>query len=252
MLNVIDYPAQGAPTKPALVIAHGLFGSGRNWGVIAKRLSQDRRVLCVDMRNHAGSFWSDDMSYPAMAGDLAEVLEPLGEADLLGHSMGGKASMVAALSGAPIRRLIVADIAPVAYTHTQLHLIDAMEALDLAGLSTRGEADARLAQTVEDPTVRAFLLQSLDLKAGAWRLNLAALRAQMPEILGFPEVASVFQNPTLFLSGALSDYVSPASRPRMKELFPRGRYVKMNGVGHWLHAENPRAFETATRTFLDA
>ena len=248
MLNVIEHGASGRP----LVIAHGLFGSGRNWGVIAKRLSATRRVICVDMRNHAGSFWSDEMTYEAMAADLTEVLEPQGDADLLGHSMGGKASMMAALQGAPMRRLIVADIAPVTYTHTQTPLIDAMEAIDISSVETRGEADAALVAQVEDPGIRAFLLQSLDIKAKAWKLNLNALRANMNAIIGFPEVAGQCEKPTFFLSGAASDYVQPDARPVIKTLLPKARFAKLNGAGHWLHAEKPREFEAAVAAFLDA
>ncbi|MDG2403795.1 MAG: alpha/beta hydrolase, partial [Paracoccaceae bacterium] len=42
----------GADDKPLLLIAHGLFGSGRNWGVISKRLSDMGQVLAIDHRNH--------------------------------------------------------------------------------------------------------------------------------------------------------------------------------------------------------
>ncbi|MEM9437458.1 MAG: alpha/beta fold hydrolase [Pseudomonadota bacterium] len=248
MLNVIEFGAGGVP----LVIAHGLFGSGRNWGVIAKRLAETRRVITVDMRNHAGSFWSADMSYEAMGADLREVLEPLGGADLLGHSMGGKAAMMAALGGAPVRRLVVADIAPDIYTHTQTPMIDAMESLDLGAIDTRAEADAALATSVDEAGVRAFLLQSLDVRAKAWRLNLPVLRAEMDKIIGFPEVSGSFAGPTLFLAGAASDYVTHEARPRAKALFPAARFAKIPGAGHWLHAEKPREFEAAIRAFFDA
>ncbi|MEM9437899.1 MAG: alpha/beta fold hydrolase [Pseudomonadota bacterium] len=248
MLNVIDYGTGGVP----LVIAHGLFGSGRNWGVIAKRLAETRRVITVDMRNHAGSFWSENMSYEDMGADLREVLEPLGESDLLGHSMGGKAAMMAALRGAPVRRLVVADIAPVIYTHTQTPMIDAMESLDLGAIDTRAEADAALATSVDEAGVRAFLLQSLDVRAKAWRLNLPVLRAEMDKIIGFPEVSGSFAGPTLFLAGAASDYVTHEARPRAKALFPAARFAKIPGAGHWLHAEKPREFEAAIRAFFDA
>lgn len=40
MLNIIRHDGPDGPTP--LLIAHGLYGSGRNWGVIAKRLSSDR------------------------------------------------------------------------------------------------------------------------------------------------------------------------------------------------------------------
>ena len=123
MLNTIHH---GEPTKLSpLLIAHGLYGSAKNWGVIAKRLSSTRAVTSVDMRNHGDSPWSDSHGYPDMAKDLAEVIP--GRADVLGHSMGGKAAMTLALTHPDkVRRLIVADISPVAYSHTQLPMIDAM------------------------------------------------------------------------------------------------------------------------------
>ena len=77
-LNAIVHEPEGAETQPPLVIAHGLFGSARNWGAVAKRLAEGRRVIAVDMRNHGDSPWSDDHSYPAMAGDLEEALETHG------------------------------------------------------------------------------------------------------------------------------------------------------------------------------
>ncbi|MEM1235724.1 MAG: alpha/beta fold hydrolase [Pseudomonadota bacterium] len=252
MLATLNFEAQTATDMPPLVIAHGLFGSGRNWGVIAKRMSDTRHVVTVDMRNHGSSPWDADHSYAALAADLAEVISSLGTCDLLGHSMGGKAAMVAALSGAAVRRLIVGDIAPVGYTHTQIHLIDAMEALDLSTIASRSDADAALAGQIDDPTVRAFLLQSLDVPGKMWKLNLPALRDQMPAILGFPPVNATFDGATLFLSGALSDYVLPEARAAIKPLFSKARFAKIPAAGHWLHAEKPREFEAAIRVFLDS
>lgn len=239
---------------PPLLIVHGLFGSGRNWGVIARHLAETRRVVVVDMRNHAGSPWTETHRYPDLAADLAEVIAAEGgRFDVLGHSMGGKASMVLALtSGALVNRLVVADIAPVAYAHTQTPLIHAMRGLDLTNLSSRMEADRRLAATVEDAGTRAFLLQSLDLKADPprWRLNLDLLEAEMPNLVGWPGTVGRYDGPTLFLSGALSTYVQPDYRPGIKALFPAARFAKIPGAGHWLHAERPREFEAAVAAFL--
>ncbi len=236
-----------------LLIAHGLFGSARNWGVIAKRLSATRPVVAVDMRNHGDSPWSESHGYADLAGDLAETLQAAfgGPADVLGHSMGGKAAMVLALQRPDlVRRLVVADIAPVGYGHTQAHLVAAMQHLDLAAVSLRSEADALLAEKVPEEGVRAFLLQSLDLREKRWRLNLSALGAEMPKILGFPEVTGRFDGPTLFLSGGTSDYVRPEHRERIRALFPHARFAKIPGAGHWLHAEKPREFEAAVAAFL--
>ncbi len=252
MLNVIDY---GETTSlPPLLIVHGLYGSARNWSAIAKRLSDDRRVVTVDMRNHGASFRADSQSYPEMAADLAEVIGRLGgPMDVVGHSMGGKAAMYLALTrGDLVNRLVVADIAPVSYGHSHTHLAQAMRDLDLTGLTARSEADRRLSERVEDASVRAFLLQSLDLKTVPphWRLNLDVLAREMDKITGWPETRGHFDGPVLFLTGAMSDYVKPEHRTTIKALFPNARMAKIPGASHWLHAEKPREFEAALRAFL--
>ena len=252
------HKATGPVDRPALLIAHGLFGSGRNWGVVARRLADRRDVLAVDMRNHGTSPRAASQSYGDMAGDLAEVIRPLGQVDLLGHSMGGKAAMQLALThsefngGALIRRLVVADIAPVAYGHDQSPHIHAMRALDLTGVTTRGEADRRLQASIPDPGLRAFFLQSLDIKSGAWRLNLDVLEAEMRRIVGWPATEGRFDGPVLFLTGSESTYVRPEHRDLIRALFPASRFAKLLGAGHWLHADKPREFEDTVRAFLDA
>jgi pimeloyl-ACP methyl ester carboxylesterase len=249
MLTTTEY---GSATGTPLLIVHGLFGSARNWGVVAKRLSAQRRVLTVDMRNHGLSFHSDNHDYPPMAGDLAKVIAHHGgRADVLGHSMGGKTAMVLALSRPElVSRLIVADIAPVAYGHTQMPLVRAMQGLDLSQVTKRSDADGLLARTVESPAVRAFLLQSLDVANRSWRLNLPALAANMESILSFPQVTGQFNGPTLFLTGADSDYVQPIHRPEIRARFPQAKFAKIPGAGHWLHADKPREFEAAVEAFL--
>ena len=240
-------------TQPPVLIAPGLFGSARNWGVIAKRLSDLRRVVTVDMRNHGQSPWDDSNTYFDMAADLAEVIEAQGAPmDVVGHSMGGKAAMMLAVTRPDLlRRLIVADIAPVAYGHSQSHLIEAMRKIDLAEVTTRGDADRQLEPHVPEAGVRAFLLQSLDVKATAWRLNHDVLERFMDDIVGWPDgVTGQFGGPTLFLSGASSDYVLPDHRPLIKALFPQARFAKIPQAGHWLHADKPREFEASLRAFF--
>lgn len=251
MLNMVK---NGTGETTPLLIAHGLFGSARNWGVLSKRLSDKRPVVAVDMRNHGTSPRFESNSYDEMMDDLADVISAQGgAADVLGHSMGGKAAMVLALRRPElVNRLIIADIAPVQYNHTQNHLIEAMQAIDLNAVSSRRDADRLLAQTVNEAAVRAFLLQSLDFKGSAprWMLNLDVLKAEMPGIIGFPEIGGQYSGPTLFLTGGASDYVRAEHKGRILQLFPQVEFHKIKGAGHWLHAENPYGFETAVRSFL--
>jgi esterase len=222
MLAMIRHPAAVTPEALTLVIAHGLYGSGRNWGVIARRLADRREVVAVDMRNHGDS--------PRAAMQLALTRPEL------------------------IRRLIVSDIAPVAYDHDQSRHARAMAALDLSRITTRAEADTALATHVDDAALRAFFLQSLDLKSKPprWRLNLAVLEAEMPKIVGWPDTQGQFDHPTLFLTGGLSSYVRPEHRDVIRALFPKARFAKLHEAGHWLHAEKPREFEETVRVFLEA
>jgi esterase len=255
MLATIRHPA-AAPDAPTVVIAHGLYGSARNWGVIARRLADRREVVAVDMRNHGDSPRHPTQSYPDMAADLAEVIENLeGPVDLLGHSMGGKAAMQLALTRPElVRRLVIADIAPVAYAHDQTRHARAMAAVDLTRITSRAEADVALAAGVKDPALRAFFLQSLDLRAQPprWKLNLPVLEAEMPHIVGWPGTEDCFDGPTLFLTGADSSYVRPEHRETIRALFPKARFAKIPGAGHWLHAEKPREFEETVRVFLES
>ncbi|MDD8021621.1 MAG: alpha/beta fold hydrolase [Paracoccaceae bacterium] len=254
---MLNTQIHGSPTEqPPLLIVHGLFGSARNWGVIARRLSSDREVIAVDQRNHGDSPWTETHSYADMAADLARVIAAHGgRADVLGHSMGGKAAMMLALTHPDlVRRLVVADMAPVAYDHGHSHagFIDAMQKLDLTGVTLRSEADRRLAARIPSEQVRAFLLQSLDLKADPprWKLNLDVLESHLAEILDWPATPGQFDGPALFVHGAQSDYVKPEYRPAILAQFPAAEFAAIEGAGHWLHAERPREFESVVADFI--
>jgi pimeloyl-ACP methyl ester carboxylesterase len=262
-LNSILYKADEV-AAPTLLVAHGLLGSARNWGALAKRLARGRPVVAVDMRNHGESPWSAVMDYPAMAADLAEAIEAEtigagagagGRADVLGHSMGGKAAMALALT-APGRvgRLIVADIAPRRYGHSYDAVFAAMAGLDLSRVGRRSEADAALRDAIPDLAMRAFVLTNLDVSAAGarWRPNVETLALSMADILSWPErwPHAAFDGPALFLSGGRSDYVAEADRPAILRLFPNARFEAIPDAGHWLHAERPEAFLAAVERFL--
>lgn len=253
MLNTIVH---GEPTEePPLIIAHGLYGSARNWGVVAKRLAETRQVIAVDMRNHGSSPREAVHGYAEMAEDLSEVIAANGgKTDVLGHSMGGKAAMVLALDRPElVSRLIVVDIAPVGYSHSQIEYIDAMKAVDLSRIRRRSDADGLLAPNVPEAALRAFFLQSLEFDEegrASWKLNLDVLAAEMDKIVGFPDVTGRFDGETLFVTGETSDYLTDADWPRVTELFPRASREVIPGAGHWVHAEAPRPFVAAVAEFL--
>lgn len=258
-LTTLQHPASESETEPPLVIAHGLFGSARNFNTLGRKFAINRRVILVDMRNHGDSPWDDTVSYPAMAEDLAEavVRHAGGKAVVLGHSMGGKTAMALAL-GHPelVHGLIVADIAPMAYDHSHLSYIQAMRAMDLGSVTRRSQADPLLAQAIPEAPIRSFVLQNLLVEDGKarWRLNLAALEAGMDDLVGWPESldAKAYGGPTLFLHGGASEYLPEAIKPHAQMLFPNADFFAIPGAGHWLHAEKPIEFAAAMGDFLSA
>lgn len=246
-----------AGAGPPLVILHGLFGSARNWNSVARQLAEDRRVWTVDMRNHGASPRHDTMTYDEMAEDLRRFLvtHDLQETAVLGHSMGGKAAMNLALNHPElIGSLIVADIAPAAYSPHHRDLIDAMKAVDLGGLERRSQADAALAPRIPDAGVRAFLTSALETHPDGlrWPFNLAAIDACLDDLSGFPEPqpGQVFANRTLFLAGGRSHYIQPRHHDVIHRLFPNAEIAVIDGAGHWLHAERRDAFVARVRDFL--
>lgn len=254
-LNVIE-AGHGKP----LVILHGLLGSSRNWGGIASRLGETRRVLAVDLPNHGASPWTESMDYPGMARDVARFIEDRaggGPAAVIGHSMGGKAAMMLALTRPElVERLVVVDIAPVGYSHTFAPYIKAMRAAPLAQAERRADIEQSMSAIIDDPRVRAFLMQNLDGAPGRyrWRPNLPVLGAAMEDILAFPRLPDGvhYGGPALFLHGAESDYVLPQYEDLIMALFPQARLQVIEGAGHWLHADKPAEFLQAVGDFLAA
>jgi pimeloyl-ACP methyl ester carboxylesterase len=265
---------------PRVVFVHGLFGQGRNWTTIARRLADDgRRVTLLDLPNHGHSPWTDRIDYLDMAALVAAELRSYAEpVTLVGHSMGGKVAMQLALRQPELlRALVVVDIAPTDYPEQGgrtddpdeeaspfAAFIDAMRAIDLSALQTREEADAALRTAVPSDMVRAFLLQSLVRDAGRrgggagggqswrWRLNLDVLRRDLGVLRGFPEPppGATFDGPVLWIAGASSTYVLDRDRARMDELFPATRLVRVKHAGHWVHSEQPEVFLAALQRFL--
>lgn len=242
---------------PPVVILHGLFGSARNWQGIARRLSSERRVLAVDLRNHGSSPWHPSMTFAEMAEDVAALIAARGLAEpaIVGHSMGGKVAMVLALTRPTlVARLVVVDIAPVGYRHDRFAaLVRSLADLDLAQVRRRADADGQLAVAIPDAPTRQFLLQNLVEQDGcfAWRVNLAAIRANLSAISCFPDIAGVYAGPTLFIHGGSSEYVRPEHEQAIRRRFPNAELARIEGAGHWVHADSPDAFVAAVAKFLD-
>ena len=257
MVELLNFEVAGDSNHQKIVlIAHGLFGSHKNWRNIAKFLvGLGYQVISVDMRNHGLSFWHDNHRYVDLANDLRKVISKFGDAaDVIGHSMGGKAAMTLALLHSHcVKKLVVVDIAPVCYEHSQLEYINAMEAIDLNLVKTRNDLDKELSVGIDDPILRRFFSQSVDFSnviLKNWLLNLNALKKNLPEIMDFPKFQNRNFSPTLIVRGSLSNYVLDKHQPVINDYFPNYRLLTIDKAGHWLHVNNHKEFSLSLSQFL--
>ncbi len=241
-----------------IMILHGLFGSLDNWQTMAKSMSSHGyHVVIVDLRNHGKSPHSDEMNHEIMAQDVAELIiaNQWNDVFLIGHSMGGKTAMQLALHVPDLlSKLVVVDIAPKAYSPHHNAYFDALTDLDTTSIESRSDAEEQLRERIKSPAVLQFLLKNLARQSDGsynWKFNLAALEENYHRLINGIISEKPFEKPTLFISGQLSDYISPGDYGEMEKLFPNSEVVVIQNAGHWVHAEQPKEFESIVLEFLE-
>lgn len=263
-------------TGETVVFLHGLFGQGKNFTQIAKGLEPEFQSVLVDLPNHGASDWTESFDYVDQADLVAEHLRRTVAADgpinLVGHSMGGKISMVLALRHPElVRRLAVVDISPIAHKDMGEfeHLLDSLLQVPLDEISTRSEAGQQLREPIPEDMVRGFLLQSLVRSDDGfrWKNNLKLLRQSLPQIADFPydpvtdDAAETdpanaerpqYTGPVRWIAGAKSNYIKEEYAPAMRALFPRVRQITVKNAGHWVHAEQREVFTQILQRFLSS
>jgi pimeloyl-ACP methyl ester carboxylesterase len=247
-----EFGGRGIP----VVILHGLFASYKNWMSAAQFLSGFSRPFALDLRNHGDSPHSDSHTLEDLTGDLEEWLQERGleRAVLLGHSMGGLATMGFALTHPrAVQGLIVVDILPRGYRPDFTLEFEALS-LDLAPYKSRREIDEAMAPIIPDQQVRQFLQMNVEREDGGfrWKLNVPTLESS--EFLRGPDFSvfgETFDGPALLIAGGESPFARAEDRPRFKEYFPNGRIEVLEDCGHWLHYICSEEFQTVVKAFIE-
>lgn len=241
---------------PDVVLLHGLFGQGGNLGSIARALQDEFRVHTPDLPDHGHSHWTPEPSIDGYANAVAAWMAErhLPYAHFVGHSLGGKVAMQLALSKpALVDKLVVADIAPIAYPPSHDGVFAAMAAVAAGRCGSRQEAAALLAKHITEPSVVQFLLLSLRREADGvyqWRLNRKGLEAGYAQLRTCLEAEVPFDGEALFIRGGQSSYVTEAAVPEIERLFSHVAIETIADTGHWLHAEKPAVFNALVLNFL--
>ncbi|TXT07374.1 hypothetical protein VHUM_03094 [Vanrija humicola] len=266
------------PPKPrpeadgqSLLIAHGLFGSKQNWRSLAKGFAQKlgMPVYTVDLRNHGASPHATPHTYAAMADDLAAFMakHDLQRVNLMGHSMGGKASMVVALTeglNKPLRSLISVDMSAAATKLSPdfVSYIDGMLEIQDARVPSRAAADALLQKYEPSLSIRQFLLTNAVASDGVvdFRIPLRLLKLQVDNLGRFPytppppvsATSPQWAGPALFIKGGESKYLNKYNIPVCQAYFPNMRLETLEGAGHWVHAEKPKEVVELVYEFVNS
>lgn len=242
---------QGDP----LIILHGLFGMLDNWQTLAKKFAGNYTVILVDQRNHGKSPHVDDIDYSLMAEDLKNFMEDnwIYEANIMGHSMGGKVAMQFAMEYPEmLNKLVVVDMGIKQYARRHDEIYDAMLSLDVANLEGRSDALSHLSGKIDELGTVQFLMKNLSRnKEGGyrWKMNLSALHEHYENILA-PIEGTNYEGETLFLRGGVSRHVLDEDWSSIQEIFPNSKLATIDNAGHWVHADAPKELFEIVSAFL--
>ena len=235
----LNYKLQGIGQP--IVFLHGVFGSLDNLNMLAKDLVSDFQTIQVDLRNHGQSPWSDQINYPAMAQDVADLCHELQLKDiiLIGHSMGGKVAMqLSQVIPQLIQKIVVIDIAPVKYSSSPNAIIlrTLMYCLNNQ-ITDRKQIMAVMQEAGLSEATCLFLLKSY--KNQHWLFNLQVINDQYANICDWQTIPSNSPclKPILFIRGGNSVYLADKYQDTIYAQFPNAKIVTIEGAGHNVHAE---------------
>ncbi len=244
-------------TGEPVFIFHGLFGSLDNWMSFARSLSSHSfQCILVDLRNHGHSFHDDAFNYEIMCDDVLELMQYLKieNANMLGHSMGGKVVMhLCEKKSDAIKKMVIVDIAPRYYPPHHTQIFDAMHLIDFDFVKTRKDAEQILKNEIDDIATLQFILKNIYWKTDtqlAWRFNINALEKNIDSIGTAIIYDSICNTPTLFVRGEKSNYINADDKKNIAQNYSNAKVVTIAEAGHWVHADKPKELLNVVVEFL--
>jgi pimeloyl-ACP methyl ester carboxylesterase len=275
--------ADGAEPHAWLYVLHGVYGAGRNWASVMRRIVTDRPdwgVLLVDLRQHGESQgFAGPHTIQAAAADLEQLADHTGlKPDaVLGHSFGGKVTLVFAGSASePPRQIWVIDSTPQSRVPdgSAWDMLELLESLPrqfasrdelVRNLMDRGQPKP-LAQWMATNLVSDDEAADDDAAAGTvagpggyrWRLDFDAIRELLISFFetdAWDVVESPPPGTEIHLVKAEDSRVltgdALARAQRAADAGDR-TFVHRVAGGHWVNAENPGAIEALLVQMLPA
>lgn len=233
----------GPAVAPTLVLVHGAGGSRLHWPAGLRRMA-GAAVITLDLPGHGRSEGKGCETIGGYADAVRDVLEALdvGQAVVVGHSMGGAVAQTLALQRQDRVSMIV--------------LIATGARLRVAPAILKGIRDD-FGQVVDLITRYAW---SADANSSARELGRGALRDTGPDVLladfkacdqfDVMDQLSEIEVPALII-GATADQLTPVKYARfLAENIPDARMMTVEGAGHMVMLERPEEVSTAVHRFV--
>ena len=255
----------GAPDAPVIVLLHGGHQSCHSWDLVSLHLAQKYRVLALDQRGHGDSEWARDVDYSnqAMSLDAEAFMDAMGleKPILMGHSMGGRNSMLLTKRNpARLRALVVVDIGPEISPDGRNAISSFVRAnqefddLEHFVQNVRKYDPYRPREHIER-TVKYNMLQRADgkfvSKCDSTPRRIGFAPGDRPDDNISLDDARAFDLPVLVVRGADSNILTADAADRFAATLPRGTLTTVPNCGHNVHGQNTKGFLTAVGDFLD-
>lgn len=238
-LHIDDGGSGGMP----VVFVHSFAGNTTHWTAQLAHLRETRRAVALDLRGHGQSESpsGDDYAVESLAGDIAAVVDGLSlqRFVLVGHSMGGAASLVYA--GAHPERVagLVLVSAPGKIPGEQARQV-------LAAL----EADY-------DKVMADYWEQLLTNAQPRVLAQITGERESLSRAVSLSLIRAIFdydpEPPLINYRGPKLAVITPGNDMphELHKLGPGMPHQVVTGTSHWLHMDKPGEFNRILDAFLE-
>ncbi len=245
-------PAQKIP----IVYLHGFLGHHKNWLSVAKRIDKGDGAYLLDFRNHGKSPYFDSHSYWDLAEDLLDFLkqQSISRCHLVGHSMGGKVALLAALRFPElIEKMVVLEISPW-NKRPPLKIVHSMSKYPLEQSKNFEQIKNDFLQMGFQKEWAQYLATTIKKNEDgkfSWNLNLQILKKYQEHILGYQVPFEIGNRlPVLFIRSYKSQYLSHEDNQRLKSIFPNAQFRLLPVEGHNPHMEYPELIANILNSYL--
>ncbi|MEL4504636.1 alpha/beta hydrolase [Luteococcus sp. H138] len=246
MSDSIRVHEYGDPAQPTLVLVHGVTDAGSTWPDAVAHWQPEWHLRSVSLRGHGESPRFEPAQYGRMmqtlVDDLVAVLEDQPNPPIVvGHSLGGRTAVLAALHRPELVRALVLEDPALMHTTDERRRETRLWADGVRGFPDRREQE--IARQLGDGWSAA--------ETQAWADSKEQVDLAMMEHLDFGPmdqdgVLNQLSVPALVVSPPDSQLIPSPERVTN----PLVRIELLDGVGHCVRRDNPEAYHRLVDAFL--